>query len=235
MGRKFGKIKLIGGTLVLLVVGWLVVYPVGQWRYRLTLVVETPEGMVTGSAVREVWAYSMPKILPQQHAGADEVSGEAVVVDLGKRGVLFALLRSEGDVDYGTRIVYRMFPYPPGGALTRGGIRYYDTLDGKAEVPFDKLPMLVRFREMNDPKTVEKVDPNDLEAIFGEGVRLVSATIEMTSDPVTRGVEERLTWLPQYYNKRLDGNRFGTGYAKSRLANDLSSGAFSTEASPYGR
>jgi hypothetical protein len=35
-----------------------------------------------------------------------------------------------------------------------------------------EMPLLVRFRDMNDPKTLERVDPNDLAASFGPGVYL---------------------------------------------------------------
>ena len=33
---------------------WRQAYPSGSWRYKMTVVVQTPEGIKTGSAVREV-------------------------------------------------------------------------------------------------------------------------------------------------------------------------------------
>ena len=43
-------------------------------------------------------------------------------------------------------------------------------LKGRVELAPGDLPLLVRFRDINDPTTVERVDPNDLAASFGPGV-----------------------------------------------------------------
>jgi len=59
---------------------------------------------------------------------------------------------------------------------------------------------------------------------------LKSITLEITDEPVSTGkVESVLGWLDEYYNQRLDGNRFRTVKAENQLANSLSSGAFDTE------
>ena len=43
--------------------------------------------------------------------------------------------------------------------------------------------------------TAEIVDPDDLAKSFGPGVRLVRVTIEITGEPVTRGIRKVLPWL----------------------------------------
>ncbi len=63
------------------------------------------------------------------------------------------------------------------------------------ELTPSQLPMLVRFRNIHDPRTVERVNPDDLGAIFGPGVRLLHATIAITADPVTTGTVKQLEWL----------------------------------------
>ena len=65
----------------------------------------------------------------------------------------------------------------------------------KGELPFKYLPMLVRFRDPNDPTSVERVDPLDLASSFGPGVTLKSAFVEITDDPLTRGIEARFPWV----------------------------------------
>jgi hypothetical protein len=55
--------------------------------------------------------------------------------------------------------------------------------------------VLVRFRDPSDPTRVELVDPLDLAASFGPGVILKSAFAEITGDPITQGIEDRLPWL----------------------------------------
>jgi hypothetical protein len=57
------------------------------------------------------------------------------------------------------------------------------------------LPMLVRFRDVGDPKSVELVDPDHLDASFGPGVKILRAKAEITNEPITAGIEKRLRWL----------------------------------------
>ncbi len=231
--RTFTTILII----IAVYVGYEAFFNHGSWNYKLTLVVETPEGQVIGSAVRKVSAYREPVILqflPSASYAHADVKGEAVLVDLGKRGVLFALLKASngvnGDAKY---IVFREFPFRwkdatgeshvGGGELTSEGIRYYRNLEGKKELSFDKIPMLVRFRDIKDPKSVELVNPNDLEESFGKGVKLVSATLEMTGEPVTKGVEKKLPWLEIIDGGYLDGQFAGGG---PELSNILHGGDF---------
>ena len=88
-------------------------------------------------------------------------------------------------------------------------------------------PMLVAFGDEADPTSVARVDPDDLAASFGEGVTLKRITVALTNDPVTTGIEERLGWLPQYFDKMLDGNRLRRIDADNRFANSISQNSFS--------
>ncbi len=47
--------------------------------------------------------------------------------------------------------------------------------------------MLVTFDDITRPETVRRVDPADLAAVFGEGVRLEAVTLEITEGAVTEG------------------------------------------------
>ncbi len=82
-------------------------------------------------------------------------------------------------------------------------------MTGTKALSFAELPILVRFRDINDPTSVERVDPDNLAASFGPGVTLVNASIEIVSSgfwpfralglsgtPVTTGIEKRLVGLP---------------------------------------
>ena len=217
------KIGIVVAGIIALWVGWSM-FTSSTWRYRLTLEVETPEGTKTGSSVREVTVTSASK-LDVDMTGHAYVSGEAVAVDLGQRGVLFALMNRGAQVDNGIYIVIEAFPWSKGiGNVYYPDARaYYDKLRAKTDVPLSKLPTLVRFRDINDPKTVELVDPNDLAKGFGAGVALKSATIEMvddgihplsnlgiTGEPMTTGIEDSLPWwnIRQPWMKELNGGVF---------------------------
>ena len=191
---------------------WSIAYPSTTVRYRMTVSVETPEGIKTGSAVREVTIERHPQLLGETSVGSVGVRGEAITVDLGKRGVLFALMSGGvGGVDYGAYILTTAFPVR-GGPVTREGIGYYRSLKtGKVTLKPGQYPMFVRFKDSSDPKTVESIyreEPYDalnekgqytgrayhitdrFEETFGKGVKLKEVTIEITDEPVTTGVEK---------------------------------------------
>jgi len=210
-------------------------------RYRLTLQAEVDGEPKSGSGVIEV-TYSKNNDPISQAQFSIDVRGEAVILDLGPRGTLFALLKADTDSRSGPEfMVLRAFNFP-GGALpspVASGLQQVRHLSGKRELALTSLPLLVRFRDPNDPKTVERVDPLDLETGFGAGVKLVHADLEIvsagiwpfnrigvTGEPITTGIETRLSWLPQYYDLKFDGQRYETISSQARFANSLSSGAF---------
>lgn len=59
-------------------------------------------------------------------------------------------------------------------------------------VPEYQYPMLVTFDDITDPASVRLVDPSNLAASFGPGVRLKSVTLEVTDEAVTAGVVENV-------------------------------------------
>jgi hypothetical protein len=220
-------------------------YPSGTWRYKMTVSVETPEGIKTGFAVREVTVELVPKLTPEMKP-TTRIKGEAVVVDLGQRGVVFALLVGNTlGTDHAKFLPFHVFPFGK-EPLSKEGIVYYRNLKaGPTDIDLQLLPTLVRFRNQSDPKTIENLIEVDVcpghrgwpkvyclkkdrfEEALGEGVQFKSATIEMTEESVTADVEKYLPWLPDYYNKMLDGQRYNKRGAQYPLANSLASGAFS--------
>jgi hypothetical protein len=82
--------------------------------------------------------------------------------------------------------------------------------------------MLVHFRYLGSPKSVERVYPGKLAAAFGPDTRLLRATIETTRDPVTTGIETKLPWL-KGLKDYLDGSRI---HFSNDLANNLTGSDF---------
>lgn len=178
-----------------------------SWRYKMTVTIETPEGMISGSAVRLMGNDLAGSPLSQNGNPAD-VKGEAVVVDLGKRGVLFALISHQSDLEF-----YNAFSVPGGkGGATPEGIKYYASLPVGTKGTLNPknppgYPKLVTFTDMNDPKSVTEAQvwtrgddgyftlTNDrMEELFGKGVHLKDITLEITDEPVTWGkVDQYLT------------------------------------------
>lgn len=168
-------------------------------RYRLTLDVDTPDGLKTGSGVIQITMNYNDGLLKGLGNLVNPVFvGEAVSVDLGSRGILFCLLsrdeKRKGSPQDPSALVSSWLPdQDKTGSLSS----FYDSMirhKPKGEIPPDRLPLLVRFRDINDPKSIERVDPSNLAASFGPGVQLVRATIQITDDPVTKTMEKIIPW-----------------------------------------
>lgn len=69
------------------------------------------------------------------------------------------------------------------------------TLKGTAQLTEEDIPTLVTVGNVNDPRSLRVVRPDELQAVFGPGYHLKDARIEITSDPVTRGIDEKLPFL----------------------------------------
>lgn len=168
-------------------------------RYRLTLEADVAGQSAVGSGVIEVTNEDNQRLFGSLGGLGGEINGQAVILDLGGRGSLFALLHGPGelreDKTYPMRVLFYAFPTLINPQEYLAGLRKLKAQQPTADLPFDLLPMLVRFRDLNDPTSVEQVQPNDLAAAFGPGVQLKKATIAITDDPVTTGIEHKLPWL----------------------------------------
>jgi hypothetical protein len=211
------------------------------WHQRLTLLIETPERMIAGSAVTSVRVvdHTSQLIVPDARGPRATVIGEAVAVEVRPGKWLFALLDgADGEYSSAKAWVYDAY----GARLkARGSERLHDMVmdavnaepyDIPVPLPPDSWPLLVTFTDITDPLTVQRVDPENLAASFGPGVRLKAVTLEITEEPVTVGkVVEVLGWLRSIWPNQLDGRNIITIHADNRLANYLAAGNFSTEIS----
>ncbi len=154
-----------------------------DYRYRLTVEVDTPEGLRTGSSVIEVeQSLGGAGGSPANSQIYRRIRGEAVAVDLSDGRTLFALLRSESDIEWAETIVSRVAP-KGGGSASKPRFDNALRLKGETELPrtfpayawIEKrsaYPMLVTFGDLSDPTSVALVEPDNLAASFGEGVSL---------------------------------------------------------------
>ena len=177
---------------------------------------------VSGSGVIQVKQSDTRPLFKSMGGFGNEVVGEAVVIDLGSRGTFFALLRGPkiglGSLGAPAWLLFHVFadllnsekdPLPK--------VRLLKELRPRRTLGVDEIPMLVRFRDLNDPQSVEQIDPTNLAASFGSGIALRDVVIEVTNDPITVGIETKLPWL-KTIKTQLDGDRLHSG---ATLANEL--------------
>ena len=139
---------------------------------------------MSGSVVRWEKMTEDP-VLSSAHS---QERGEAVVVEVSKGRYLFALIENNKPQDE--------LLYFPGEAPLKSTGKLNSKLGQSIEVPPSMYPMLVSFKDINDPKSVFEVKPDNLASAFGAGYSLKSITLEITDEPVTEGVVERvIPWV----------------------------------------
>lgn len=200
------------------------------FRYKITINIDTPDGEKSASAVREVYIKPVRKGALPQAVGTKRVKGEAVIIPVDSSNsspkIIFAIMDESGSNDD----LIKAFGMTQGGHSPSGIEKIRDIPIGTSHALDNAYwPQFVTFTDINDPKTVTLVDPNDLSPYFGEGAKVSDITITMTDEDVTkRRVKEYLPWLSEYFNKRFDNQRFETIKSEYPLANQLAAGVFVT-------
>jgi hypothetical protein len=188
--KKVLVVSAIGAVVVALV--WAVVSKDRySWRQKMTVTVETPAGEVSGSSVSEV-SWRKHWIQTDGVGWSYDLTGEAVVVEVAPGRFLFALLTGAGTTEYMGTVAAASITGREGRVIDGALFGEVQGRRGRAAgvitVPEVQYPMLVTFGDIAKPETVREVDPEDLSAVFGEGVRLKAVTLEITEEPVTEGV-----------------------------------------------
>lgn len=186
------------------------------YRYRLTVEVDTPIGVRAGTSViegklAETWHLDNLSAGPNIRPSA---VGEAVVVKLPNDRHLFAILKSEDVGDWASNIIFAFVPRYRGEGANRETWRAINRIRGERELPrysrfgfrrkpVSAYPILVTFDDLVDPASVKRVNPDDLETTFGDGISLKRITVQITDDSVTTGIQELLPWLGQIKSSDL--------------------------------
>lgn len=172
----------------------------GTLRCRVTIEVETPQGLKTGFSVVENRNWKPPSMsFGVLSSGGASTYGEAPTVDLGNGRVLFAPLH---DPNYSRRIyqmLMNMLRYddldPPLSRRYKSGEwpeSYTEAtdLESFAVIQRKDYPMLVTFGDLADPTSVKEVNPDNLAGTFGSGYRLKRITAQVTDEDITMEFEE---------------------------------------------
>lgn len=177
-------------------------------HYRLTVIVDTPEGRRSGSSVVEVQPILGAGFPGPEASGVTiKVKGEATPVKLSEGRYLFAVLKWETSVDAYLPMLQASYAdvMPSGEPNFRSGNANQGKVDrisalakakGVRAVPEAHYPLLAYFEDLSDPRTIEPLKPDRLGQVV-PGAKLVGMTVEITRAPVTRQIREILPWLEQ--------------------------------------
>jgi len=197
--KWIGPLALLG----LLVVGDQIRINRPGHKYRLTVEVDTPDGIKSASGVLAVFpdrGYS--------RGGHTRIGGDAVFVDLAGGKNLVALLAHPGkslDLDGMNYLALRAYGAARG---SRVSFNQMSTMTCPVPVTGALIPLLLTFADPKDPASARLVAPDDAEAALGQGFRLHGIIAEVVpngwwpidfggplGEPVTRGIEAKLPWL----------------------------------------
>ncbi|WP_370677164.1 hypothetical protein [Pleomorphomonas sp. PLEO] len=217
---------------------------------RFTMEVETPEGLRTVSTVAK---YSIgPNDGFLAGLSMTEVYtmfwGEAAMVDLGDRGILFCTIGGDYERAHQSLALWdfalRLFPREGSKDQLAAHLDDLIRTHPKTTVSNAQLPLLIRFRDLADPMTAERIDPNDLEASFGSGVRIARSEFEILQTPelrwwqwfspppeipITKAIQARLPWLSlpvEALDLKLARPKYFSLNAAKKVTDHLSAGSF---------
>lgn len=202
------------------------------YRYKLTLSVDTSDGVRTASTVAEVLVYAVS--IPD-HGAMHKLTAEALYLDLGEgRRPLIALLTSflngnkpHWSRDGGPNTDFELGLYgqsTPHGETAFDQISRLSKFRGPKAIEPEDLPDLVTFADTADPKSVIAVDPNDLTATLGPNIKWRAITLEATDEPITRSIADKLPWLKNM-SSLLDGTEYNV-VANKALSNKIGTDSF---------
>ncbi len=227
------------GTVGVLAATYVYYFPAYEACFRMTVNVEVDGKVHSGSSVIQVgWQTPNPLFRGLAAGWNQRFEGEAVLVDLGKPGVLLALLKNpyfwSPDVP-NARPLYEILLKAFFGSKGITKERLED-LEGKRfsnakrTLQVENLPRFAYLSDVNNRQSAIPVDPRYLSEDIGPGVRFVSAQLELTSDPIIYHLENELPWfaaLKKFEKENgigIRGRPRGQPGAFQLLANDLIGG-----------
>lgn len=175
--------------------GYKLAYPNFSWNQKLTISVNTPEGVETGDGIMSVQGYFHPKIFATSHATSEQ--GSASFVALPNNKYLFVFAKEAPSL---TVNVFKDKTPNDDLAYDNGYKQFTRDLSNSSakrdvNLDYDDL-RAVYFSDINDPNTAYKVDLKDLAATFGEGYSLNALTLELTDETFdTTRIEQVIPWI----------------------------------------
>lgn len=201
------------GTVSLLLVayGAYLKSGVGEYAYRLTLVVDTPLGIKSASSTIRVSQDLRKGLLPNT-VGGRRITGQGIFLDLGGSKNLVSLLPDPYIVERSS--------LSSGRLLTPQEVQ---RLSGKVELRRELIPTLISFENLADPASARPVHSvgwrqtppqgvlpivtSAFNEVLGSGYALRSASVEIvpvgiwplnrigvTGEPITQGIERHFAW-----------------------------------------
>jgi hypothetical protein len=183
-------------------------YP--PYRYRLQLAVEIDGKIHTGSSIIEVRCGSSDFSPGSDMSGsACSTGGQAVVVDLGPKGLLVATLftgYTTSPVPDGAVEARFLCANAFGNGSSRKELPSLAHMHGRRNLSSTNFPRLLWFSNPTDIKSAQKITKDELSTIIDPSARLVEAFVEITQEPVKIDIDRKLVWFSALVEKQRNGS-----------------------------
>ena len=162
-------------------------------KYKLTVYVETPQGLKVGSAVREIHMRTGYALFEGRRLAVPTLYGAAAVVDLGDGRVVFAALNGgangTGSPDHAKNLLWRVFD-DYSGAYTVEGVRFYSRLrKTETTLTIEQYPMVLYYDPQMSSDLMEIYENN---YALENGISIKRISIETTGDKAS--LKEASAW-----------------------------------------
>ncbi len=179
--------------------------PSASYRYKLTVSLNTPDGVKTGSNVVQV---DYNKVSFPMSGEAHAVYGQALYLDTGGKPLVVLLSRATFSgpnhwmsVDPVAVIARLCLGQEYGVFSFIESVKQFGRCHAAYPLEFDDMPDMVTFEDPKDPNTGRPVDPRNPAGALGPGVSVRSITIQVTDEPITKEVDEHLPWVRNWWGR----------------------------------
>ena len=184
----------VGGAII----AYRVTYPAYTHRMKVFIEIEDGAEARSGSGVLEV---ELKFGLPVGPGLSCTIRGDAIPIEL-KSGPVVAVLHQyyneylpTGGPAGQTRAGFctlALVAYGLGGTPSQDALQALASKSGRVGVPHRGIPSFVFFSDPKIPSTAKLVLDEDFPQVLGPGVRLRSVSLQLTNEPITRGVIQKI-------------------------------------------
>jgi hypothetical protein len=198
----------VGGALI----AYWVTYPAYTHRMKVFIEIEDGQEVRSGSGVLEV-TFQFKPALGDSGASCD-LQGDAIPIELKSGPVVAVLyqyyneyLPTRAPVDQ-TRVGFcnmALLAYGLGIRNNQDTLEALASKSGRVQVPPRGIPSFVVFSDPRIPSTGKLVPEGEFSQVLGPGVRLRGVSLELTKEPITRGVIEKVPAVAMVLSRKDKG------------------------------
>ncbi len=175
-------------------------FPSYTHRYEMTLEVQVGDEIRSGSSVVQVRWQREIRII----GFSVSVRGQAALIDLGDKGVLFMALGGSGDSKVASPSMLAFNAYRDSGLVPMKVNDFAHNLTLLSK-PRERLPLLpdnrpqfIWLSDRNDPSTARPVKAEEFSSVIAPDIHFRGAWVQTTRKSVTKDLAKKLPWIKKF-------------------------------------